>query len=76
MLFNNIEILGWVGFLFILLGYYLNSKKYINCFYFWGTGNTIFMFYAYQINSIPMLFMSLFTLGINIYGYMQWKNNN
>jgi len=76
MFFSNIEILGWLGFLFIIFGYYLNSKKYIICFYLWGIGNITFAIYAYKIDSIPMLFMSLLTLGINVYGYIQWKNNN
>ena len=70
---NDFEILGWIGFIFISLGYYLNSKKNITCFYVWGLGNVIFIIYAYQIESYPMLFMSLFTLAMNIYGYFKWK---
>jgi len=73
MIFNYIDMLGWFGFLFIILGYYLNSQKKIYCFYIWGIGNMIFIIYAYQIDSIPMLFMSFFTLGMNIYGYIEWK---
>tara|TARA_Y100000996_G_C22463887_1_gene619225 strand:- start:687 stop:902 length:216 start_codon:yes stop_codon:yes gene_type:complete len=70
---NDFEILGWIGFAFISLGYYLNSQKKINCFYFWALGNIIFIVYAYQIESYPMLFMSLVTLAMNVYGYIQWK---
>ncbi len=70
---NNFEILGWIGFIFIFFGYYLNSQKNIVCFYVWAIGNIIFIIYAYQIGSYPMLFMSLFTLVMNIYGYIKWK---
>ena len=70
---NDFEILGWVAFGFISLGYYLNSQRNIICFYFWALGNIIFIFYSYQIESYPMLFMSLFTLAMNIYGYIKWK---
>jgi len=27
-----IESIGWLGFVFILMGYYLNAKQNINCF--------------------------------------------
>lgn len=70
---NDFEILGWIGFGLISLGYYLNSQKNILCFFSWALGNIIFIIYSYQIESNPMLFMSLFTLSINIYGYIKWK---
>ena len=38
-----IEVIGWLGFVFILLGYYLNAKQNINCFYIWGLGNILFV---------------------------------
>ena len=47
----DFEILGWIGFGFISLGYYLNSQKNILCFYLWAIGNIIFIIYAYQIES-------------------------
>ena len=41
------DLIGWIGFLFIIAGYYLNAKKYINCFYIWATGNIIYIVYGY-----------------------------
>ena len=73
--FNYIDIVGWVGFLFISMGYYLNAKRYPKCFIIWGIGNILFLLYAFLINSKPMFCMSLFTLGMNIYGYLEWKEN-
>jgi len=75
MLLIYVNIIGWVGFFFIILGYYLNSKKQINCFYSWGIGNIIFMIYAYLISSYPMLYMSFFTFVMNCYGYKKWVEN-
>ena len=75
MIINYIELLGWVGFLFITLGYYMNAKKNPNCFHIWGFGNVLFLSYAALINSTPMFCMSLFTLGMNIYGYFQWNRD-
>ena len=75
MLLIYVDIIGWLGFFFIIWGYYLNSKKQINCFYSWAIGNIIFIIYAYLVNSYPMLFMSFFTLIMNFYGYKKWENN-
>ena len=72
---NYIELIGWIGFLFIIYGYYLNAKKHPNCFYVWGTGNILFLLYAALINSPPMFCMSIFTLGMNVYGWLQWNEN-
>ena len=75
MNFNYIELLGWIGFLFIIYGYYLNAQKRPDCFYIWGIGNILFLLYAIYINTSPLFFMSLFTLGMNIYGWIQWDKN-
>ena len=72
---NYIDLIGWIGFLFIIYGYYLNAKKHPYCFYIWGVGNILFILYAALINSIPMFSMSIFTLGMNVYGYLQWNKN-
>ena len=70
-----IESIGWLGFVFILMGYYLNAKQNINCFYIWGLGNILFMIYASLISAPPQIAMSLFVLGMNIYGYKSWSSN-
>ena len=75
MKFNYIELFGWIGFLFIICGYYLNAKKHPDCFYIWGIGNFLFLLYAIFICSFPMVFMSIFTLGMNLYGWIQWNKN-
>ena len=68
MNFEYKDIIGWVGFLFIAYGYFLNAKKQSNCFYVWGVGNLIFSYYAVLLPSAPMFFMSVLTVGMNIYG--------
>ena len=70
-----IEMIGWIGVVFILMGYYLNAKQNIKCFYIWGLGNNLFMVYALLISAPPQIAMSLFVLGMNVYGYKSWSNN-
>jgi len=69
-----INSFGWVGFLLILFGYYFNAKKKIYCFFIWGVGNTIYFIYGYIIDALPVMAMSIFILGMNIYGYFSWTN--
>ena len=70
------EMIGWLGFIFILMGYYLNAKQNIKCFYIWGLGNIFFLIYALLISASPQVAMSAFVLGMNIFGYYSWKKDN
>ena len=67
-----INYVGWVGFLLILFGYYLNAKKSITCFYVWGLGNILMMIYAVMIDSSPQVATALVVLLMNVYGYIEW----
>jgi hypothetical protein len=68
-----IEIVGWLGFIFILFGYYLNAKQNIICFFVWGLGNLLLLYYAFTINSMPQTAVAGMVLIMNFYGYKQWK---
>jgi len=68
-----IEIVGWLGFIFILFGYYLNAKQNIICFFVWGLGNLLLLYYAFTINSMPQTAVAAMVLIMNFYGYKQWK---
>jgi len=72
MNYITIDILGWTGFLLILIGYYFNAKKQIYCFAVWGVGNIIYKYYGYIISALPIIAMSLFVLFMNIFGYLNW----
>ena len=71
-----IDIIGWLGFSLIFLGYYFNAKKKIYCFYIWGLGNTVYVIYGYIIDAIPIIAMSIFVLIMNFYGYINWSKEN
>ena len=69
-----VEIIGWLGFIFVFLGYYFNAKQKIYCFYIWGLGNILFLIYGFLIGARPQIAMCLFVILMNIYGYKQWSN--
>ena len=70
------EIVGWLGFIFVLLGYYFNAKRKIYCFYIWGLGNILFLIYGFLIGARPQMAICLFVILMNIYGYRQWSKDD
>ena len=71
-----IDIIGWLGFTLIIIGYFFNAKKKLYCFFFWGFGNLVYVFYGFVIDAFPMMAMSAFVLFMNVYGYMNWKEDS
>jgi len=71
----NIEWLGWVATAILLIGYYLNAKKYTCSFIVWLAGNALMAVYAYLIQSFSVVFLSIILIGLNIYGYVNWKKS-
>ena len=67
-----IEVIGWLGFVGLIIGYILNAKKSISCFYVWGLGNILMMIYAVMIDSNPQVATALVVLLMNVYGYIEW----
>ena len=70
------DMIGWLGFIIILLGYYFNAKKKLYCFYIWRLGNVVYVLYGFIINAIPIMAMSVFVLIMNIYGYLNWVEDS
>ena len=71
-----IEVIGWIGFLFIIIGYMLNARRLISCFYFWGVGNILMIMYAILTNTLPNLATAVIVLIMNVYGYINWRTIN
>ena len=71
-----VEIIGWLGFALVSMGYYFNAKKKLYCFYIWGLGNAVYILYGFIISAFPIMAMSVFVLGMNIYGYLNWVKDS
>ena len=67
-----IEVIGWLGFVGLIIGYILNAKKSVSCFYVWGLGNILMMVYAVMIDSNPQVATAFAVLLMNVYGYIEW----
>ena len=71
-----VEIIGWLGFALVSMGYYFNAKKKLYCFFIWGIGNAVYILYGFIISAFPIIAMSVFVLGMNIYGYLNWVKDS
>ena len=70
------EVIGWLGFALVSIGYYLNARKKLYCFIVWGIGNAVYILYGFIISAFPIIAMSIFVLGMNIYGYLNWVKDS
>ncbi len=70
------EVIGWLGFALVSIGYYLNARKKLYCFFVWGLGNAVYILYGFIISAFPIIAMSIFVLGMNIYGYLNWVKDS
>ena len=67
------NILGWIGAIIVLLGYYLNAKKFAWSWLIWFLGNALVAIYSFSISAYSTMSMSVIIMGMNIYGYVQWN---
>ena len=54
------------------MGLFAAQEKYFSSWFFWFFGNTIMLVYAILIQSYSVAFLSVFLMGMNIYGYVRW----
>ena len=69
-----LKFIGWVGTILIPIGYYLNANKYIISWYVWFIGNLLLMVYSIYMHVHPQVVLAIILMGLNIYGYISWKN--
>ena len=70
-----ISIIGWIGVITVIVGYYLNAHKNIYSWFLWGIGNVLIGIYSYFIEAWSTLFLSLLLIIINFYGWRNWKKD-
>ena len=72
---TRVAILGWVGVLLILRGYYLIASKESEAWIYWMVGNSLIGVYSYLIGALPMVALSMILIVMNIYGILKWKED-
>jgi len=66
------HILGWLGALLVLFGYFLNANGSIESWLVWVVGNLFIGKYCLDKKAYPTAIMSFILVIINIYGYFRW----
>lgn len=71
-----IASIGWIGNIFFILGVYaLGNKKTIG-FYSNSVANLLYAWQSILMNNIPLFWLSLGLILLNIKGIYEWRNNN
>ena len=66
------HILGWVGAVLVLIGYFLNANMNPISWLVWILGNTVIGVYCLNKQAYPTAVMSFALVIINVYGYIRW----
>ena len=70
------DIIGWLGTICILFGYYLNAQKYNSSWVVWFLGNLFMLVYSISISASPQVLLAIVLMGLNVYGYINWRKLN
>ena len=68
----NWTVIGWLGAILVIIGYYLNANEYITSWIVWMVGNALVAFYSIYKKAYSTAAMSFVIMLMNIYGYMRW----
>jgi nicotinamide riboside transporter PnuC len=71
----TINLLGWIGAMMVLIGYYLNAHQYISSWIIWIIGNGMVGAYSIHKNAYPTAAMSFIIMIASIYGYLSWSSS-
>ena len=69
------DIIGWLGTICILFGYYLNAQKYNSSWVVWFLGNLFMLVYSVYIKANPQVLLAVVLMGLNVYGYLNWRKS-
>ena len=67
------KIIGWLGALLVIFGYYLNANENVMSWIVWIIGNMAVGSYSVYKKAYSTAMMSLIILFMNIYGYISWS---
>ena len=70
-----VEIIGWLGTIFMLLGSITNIYKHLSCWPLWIIGGALIILQAIMQFNWNILVMQLIYMPLNIYGWIEWRNN-
>ena len=68
----NWTVIGWLGAILVIIGYYLNANEYITSWIVWMIGNAMVAVYSIHKKAYSTAVMSFIIMLMNIYGYIRW----
>lgn len=70
-----VEIVGWCGTLFQLIGLYFNIKKKTICWLFWIISNALWCVYGFHKPAYSVIALNIAFFIFNLYGLKTWKKD-
>ena len=68
----NWTVVGSLGAILVIIGYYLNANEHITSWIVWMVGNALVAVYSIYKKAYSTAAMSFIIMLMNIYGYMRW----
>ena len=68
-----IDILGWIGNLFFIVGAIFIARKKLIGFYGNAIGNIFYVIQGLLVGTLSLAVLSITLIFINIYGIYNWK---
>ena len=67
------EIIGWIGNICFFMGITLIARKHRVGFHYNSGGNLCYLIQSIIMDNISLVVLSLALIGLNIYGYWNWR---
>lgn len=71
-----VDIIGWTGTIFMLLGSIVNIYKHTWCWPLWIIGGAAIIAQSVMIGSWNIVTMQLIYMPLNVIGWLQWRRDN
>lgn len=70
-----IDMIGWIGTIFYIIGILLIARKNIKGWYFALVGNLIYIGIGILIPMTSIIAINIIATGTSIYGIIKWKED-
>lgn len=71
-----VDAIGWIGTILMFGGSILSIYKHKACWILWILGGVAIIYQSYMIFSWNILTMQLLYMPLNIWGWMQWNQDD
>jgi len=68
-----VNLLGWTGNIFFIVGVYLLGEKDVKGFYINSVANALYAVQSIIMNNVPLFWLSIALIILNVKGIYEWR---